>query len=280
MRGTYFIKKILNNNVVIAINPKDIEVVIIGKGIGFGKKTGEKINNESVDQLFQLVDEQQQEEYKQLLLQIDDSILDAMNEAITFIRTELNKKLNERIHIALTDHIAFAIRRLEQGILITNPFLEETQTMYPEEFQVAEQVVSFINDRLNISLPKDEVGFVTLHIQSALDNKPISHMQEETKLIARLVELIEAGLKTQVPKNSLQYSRLVTHLRHVMDRVVQQESVELNEKVVKLLKQEYPLCYNLAWKLIIVIRNHYQLPVAEAEAVYLTMHLQRLSQNK
>ncbi|WP_078430179.1 glucose PTS transporter transcription antiterminator GlcT [Alkalihalobacterium alkalinitrilicum] len=280
MRGMYFIKKILNNNVVIAINPKDIEVVIIGKGIGFGKKTGEQINNESVDQLFQLVDEQQQEEYKQLLLQIDDSILDVMNEAITFIRTELNKKLNERIHIALTDHIAFAIRRLEQGILITNPFLEETQTMYPEEFQVAEQVVSFINDRLNISLPKDEVGFVTLHIQSALDNKPISHMQEGTKLIAKLVELIEAELITQLPKNSLQYSRLVTHLRHVIDRVVQRESVELNDKFVKLLKQEYPLCYNLAWKLIKVIQNHYQLPVAEAEAVYLTMHLQRLTQNK
>lgn len=32
------IKKVLNNNVIIASHPEHEEVVVIGKGIGFGKK--------------------------------------------------------------------------------------------------------------------------------------------------------------------------------------------------------------------------------------------------
>ncbi|WP_209122028.1 glucose PTS transporter transcription antiterminator GlcT [Alkalihalobacillus sp. BA299] len=280
MRGMYLIQKPLNNNVVIAVNSQGEEVILIGKGIGFGKKQGDYISHQSVEQLFQLVNEQQQEEFKQLLLQIDDSIMEAINEAIVLIRKKLNKKINERIHIALTDHIAFAIRRLEQGIIITNPFLHETMSMYPEEFEIAEQVVSFINERLKLQLPKDEIGFVALHIHSAIENKPLSEMQDDTKLIIKLIELIENGLKTKIARHSLQYSRLVTHLRHVMDRVIHEETVELNEKFVKLLKQEYPICYNLAWKLIKVIQSHYQLQVADAEAVYLAMHLQRLSQSE
>ncbi|WP_216828858.1 glucose PTS transporter transcription antiterminator GlcT [Alkalihalobacterium elongatum] len=278
MRGTYTIKKVLNNNVVIALNSIEEEVILIGKGIGFGKKPGNEITHQSIDQLFQLVNEQQQEEYKQLLLQIDESIMETINDAIVLISNRLDQKLNERIHIALTDHIAFAIRRLEQGIIITNPFLNETKSMYPNEYQIAEQVVTFINKHLDISLPKDEVGFVTLHIHSALENKPLSEIQDDTKLFLKLIDLIETGLKIQIEKNSLQYSRLVTHLRHVLDRVIHQETVELNEQFVKLLKQEYPVCYNLAWKLIKIIQAHYQLQVADAEAVYLAMHLQRLTQ--
>ncbi len=33
------IKKVLNNNVIIASHPEHEEVVVIGKGIGFGKKS-------------------------------------------------------------------------------------------------------------------------------------------------------------------------------------------------------------------------------------------------
>ncbi|MDE5412389.1 glucose PTS transporter transcription antiterminator GlcT [Alkalihalobacterium chitinilyticum] len=278
MRGTYKIKKVLNNNVVIALNTINEEMIIIGKGLGFGKKQGDLIDQQNIDQLFQLVNEQQQEEYKQLLLQIDDSIMETINDAIVLISRRLDQKLNEHIHIALTDHIAFAIRRLEQGIVITNPFLTETKSMYPVEFQIAEQVINLINQQLEISLPKDEIGFVTLHIHSALENKPLSEIKDDALLLKKLINLIETGLKVQIEKNSLQYSRLVIHLRHVLDRVLHHETVELNEKFVTLLKQEYPLCYNLAWKLIKIIQTHYQLPVADAEAVYLAMHLQRLTQ--
>ncbi|SIA90475.1 RNA-binding antitermination protein GlcT [Mycobacteroides abscessus subsp. abscessus] len=52
--------------------------------------------------------------------------------------------------------------------------------------------------------------------------------------------------------------------------------MEEPEKIADLLKSEYPVCYNLSWKLIKVMQQALRKKVFDAEAVYLTMHLQRL----
>lgn len=38
MKGFFIVEKVLNNNVFIVIYDRYSEVVLIGKGIGFGKK--------------------------------------------------------------------------------------------------------------------------------------------------------------------------------------------------------------------------------------------------
>jgi transcriptional antiterminator len=58
--------------------------------------------------------------------------------------------------------------------------------------------------------------------------------------------------------------------------VVKGEKVDEPEKINSLLKLEYPVCYNLSWKLIKVMQQFLKMKVFDAEAVYLTMHLQRL----
>jgi transcriptional antiterminator len=70
--------------------------------------------------------------------------------------------------------------------------------------------------------------------------------------------------------------RLIRHLRFTIERVTNGEKVEEPEKISSLLKEEYPICYNLSWKLIKVIQQTLKQKVYDAEAVYLTMHLQRL----
>ncbi len=37
MKGSFTVEKVLNNNVLIATHDRYSEVVLIGKGIGFGK---------------------------------------------------------------------------------------------------------------------------------------------------------------------------------------------------------------------------------------------------
>ena len=54
------------------------------------------------------------------------------------------------------------------------------------------------------------------------------------------------------------------------------EIVEEPVKIASLLKEEYPLCYNLSWKLVKMMQQTLKRPVYNAEAVYLTMHLQRI----
>ena len=51
----YRIKKVLNHNTVIAIRQDDNqECLIMGKGIGFGKKTSERIDTRPEDRVYSM----------------------------------------------------------------------------------------------------------------------------------------------------------------------------------------------------------------------------------
>jgi transcriptional antiterminator len=273
------VKKVLNNNVIIARHENYDEVVLIGKGIGFSRKSGETLQKDLAEKMFVLKGEKEQEQYKKLLPHINEEMLGVVISAIELIRERTNSFLNEHIHVALTDHILFAVNRLMRGMAIRNPFLLETKALYPFEYEIAREVVQMINDETNVSLPEGEIGFIALHIHSAMVNKDLSEVNRHSQLIGGLTQTIERVLDVTINKDSIDYMRLVRHLRYTIERVLREERVEEPEKIAKLLKEEYPLCYNLSWKLIKMMQQTLRKPVYDAEAVYLTMHLQRI-QNK
>ncbi|WP_026573960.1 glucose PTS transporter transcription antiterminator GlcT [Bacillus sp. UNC438CL73TsuS30] len=270
------IDKVLNNNVLIAKHPSYEEVVLIGKGIGFNRKQGDFIETDTVEKLFVLKNEKEQESYIKLLPFIDNEFLEVIISAIDLIKQRTNSQLNEHIHVALTDHLMFAITRASQGMEMSNPFLVETKALYRHEYEVAAEVVQYIREKTGINLPDGEIGFIALHIHSAITNKNLSDVNRHSQLISRLVEMVEEQLDIEIDKESVDYMRLVRHLRFAIERVQKGERVEEPERIASLLKEEYPVCYNLSWKLIKVMQQTLRLTVYDAEAVYLTMHLQRL----
>ncbi|QCJ40752.1 transcription antiterminator [Bacillus sp. S3] len=273
------IDKVLNNNVLIAKHPSYEEVVLIGKGIGFNRKHGDYIETEAVEKLFVLKNEKEQQNYIKLLPFIDNEYLEVIISSIDLIKQRTQSVLNEHIHVALTDHLMFALTRASQGMEMRNPFLIETKALYHREYEIAEEVVRYINDKAGISLPVGEIGFIALHIHSAITNKNLTVVNQHSQLVSRLVEMVEKQFKFEIDKESIDYMRLVRHLRFAIERVEKGERVAEPEKIASLLKEEYPVCYNLSWKLIKVMQQSLKKKVFDAEAVYLTMHLQRL-QNK
>lgn len=273
---TYLIKKALNNNVLIATDVSGNEVVLIGRGIGFGKKSGEPIIQEKVEKLFVLNDPKEQEQYKQLLSTLDEETLKVLISAVEIIQARADMPLNEHIHVALTDHLVFAVSRMRRGMAIRNPFLLETKALYPDEYKIAAEVTAMVNKQLTVALPEGEIGFITLHIHSALVNKDVRDLTRHSELMVRLVKMIEEQLEVVIDKDSIDYMRLIRHLRFTIERVVRGERIAEPKKMTSLLKTEYPVCYNLAWKMIKVIQQTLQMEIYDAEAVYLTLHLQRI----
>ena len=270
------VAKVLNNNVIIAHHPEHSEVVVIGKGIGFNRKVGEIISLQSIEKLFILKNATDQEQYKQLALQVDEKLIEVLNEIILYISQYSKTPLNEHIHIALTDHIAFAMKRAEQDIAIHNPFLYETSEIYKEEFQLAEYAIRTIKDKMGIDLGQDEIGFVALHIHSAMTNQHITEVKAHSELISDLVEMIEQQLDFKITRDSLDYARLLTHLRFAIERIRRGDKVHEIGKLEEMLKEEYPELYNLSWKLTKVMEKRLHKPVYNAEISYLTMHLNRV----
>ncbi|MBU5674367.1 glucose PTS transporter transcription antiterminator GlcT [Paenibacillus brevis] len=274
------VSKALNNNVIIANHPAHGEVVIIGKGIGFNRKTGEAIPLESVEKMFILTSRQEQEQYKQLVPQIDEQLIEIIGEIINYISEKTQSALNEHIHIALTDHLAFAIKRVDQDLSFHNPFLYETKELYPLEYELAEYAIRLIQKKLGIDLGEDEIGFVALHINSAMTNRHISEVRGHAQLIAELIEMIEEELHITIQRQSLDYSRLLTHLRFAIERIRRGEQVEEVKKLERMLSDEYPVLYELAGKLTGLMESRLNKPVYRAEISYLTMHLHRVAREE
>jgi len=275
MEGIH-ISKVLNNNVAIAVHPSYGETVMIGKGIGFNRKKGDVLPEDLADKVFVLKSEKEQENYKKLLPNIDEQMQASIIETIQHINSRVPGSLNEHIHVGLTDHLLFALNRVQNGMEMKNPFLIETITLYPFEYEVAKEVIEIMKEKTGIGLPEGEIGFITLHIHSAVVNKELAEVNRFSQLVSHLVGIIEEQLDFKMDKESVDYMRLVRHLRFTIDRVLADEKIDEPQKIAKLLKEEYPMCYNLAWKLIKIMQQKLMKPVYDAEAVYLTMHLQRL----
>lgn len=271
------IDKVLNNNVLIAKHPSYQEVVLIGKGIGFGKKQGEPISFNKADKTFLLKNENEKEQYVNLLPHIEEGFIDTMNDLLYHIENRMGQELNEHIHVALTDHLAFALKRTKQNLLFANPFLPEIESLYPKEYQIAMEVVTMIYDEIGVQFPEGEVGFIALHIHSAVTDKTLRELNRHNQLITNLVEIVEDTMRVTIDKQSVDYHRLVQHLHRAIDRVYQDESIGDEIRLANMLKEEYPICYNLSWKLIKVMQKQLNKPVDESEAIYLTIHLQRLT---
>lgn len=75
VNGSFTVKKVLNNNVLIASHHKYSEVVLIGKGIGFGKKQDDVIEDKGYDKMFILKDEKEQKQFKSSLTMLMKSSL-------------------------------------------------------------------------------------------------------------------------------------------------------------------------------------------------------------
>ncbi|SDY16183.1 glucose PTS transporter transcription antiterminator GlcT [Salimicrobium album] len=272
------VQKTLNNNVVIADHPSFKEVILIGKGIGFNRKPGDCIEPEIAEKTFLLRDPEQKEQYVNLMSHVNEELIPLMSDILLHVGERMEEPLHEHIHVALTDHLAFAFHRTQNALDFQNPFLSEIETLYPKEYQIALEVVTMIYDRTGVHFPAGEVGFIALHIHSAVTDKSLREINKHNQLITQLIEFIENQLELNINRKSIDYHRLVQHLHRAIHRVHTGETAGSQTNLDKMLKAEYPSCYNIAWKLIKVMQQQLNKTVDEAEAVYLTIHLHRLTQ--
>ena len=267
------IEKALNNNVVIGKDEFE-EVVLIGRGIGFGKKQGDTLEIEEAEKVYKLEGQQDTSRYQTLLTMADEKLFQSTLEAIELIDDMTTEDINNRILLSLTDHLLFAMKRLEEGIEISNPFVNETKALYPKEYSIAEAVVDMFNSKYGIRLPEAEVGFIALHVHSSIYNRSLRDMNVLSEVVHQAIVIIEQGLGTTIDQTSLQYDRFVRHISFCVQRVMKGESVPSQDAFDSLLKTEYPVCYNIAVKIVKMIQNKLQRKVYDSEVVYLTMHIQ------
>ncbi|NYC28714.1 transcriptional antiterminator [Clostridium saccharobutylicum] len=105
--------KSLNHNGVLAINmDTQKEYILLGKGIGFGKKVNERMEAPENAQIYLLQQETDRGSAKEIINNIDPQILEITSTIIMEAEKKF-QKVDKNILCPLADHIAFAIRRIK-----------------------------------------------------------------------------------------------------------------------------------------------------------------------
>ena len=271
------IDKIINNNIVSAIEADGKEVVIMGRGLGFGMKPGKEIPEGKIEKVFRLDSQNSTDKFKELLANLPLEHIQASTEIINYAKSVLNRRLNQSIYITLTDHINFAIERFKERMVFTNPLLNEIKTFYKEEYLVGEYAVALIERRIGIKLPVDEAGFIALHIVNAEYNTVMRDTIDITNLIQNVVKIVKEYFSMDLDETSLNYQRFVTHLRFLAQRIIGGEMLNSeNPEFNQLISQMYPEEYACSLKLKDYIQVTYHHYVTEEETAYLAVHIKRI----
>ena len=272
------VEKVLNNNVVVSIDPKTKkEVILMGSGIAFNKKPGQQIDEKKIEKTFVVDDENLGNKIKKLINQIPEGIFEITDEIITHAIVELNTVLDKQIYVSLADHIAFALKRFRSGIIIKNELLNEVRRVHKAEFKVSLWAVDYINEKLGIELPEDEAGFIALHFVNAGYRETTMKSITSTKIIKDILNIIKYNFAIELDEDDLNYDRLLTHLKYFAKRIVNNnQNNSTDSGFIKMISTTYPEAYECAVKIGDYILKNNDYYVNDDEIVYLTMHIQRV----
>jgi beta-glucoside operon transcriptional antiterminator len=272
----HVVKKINHNAVLIEEN--GVERIAMGKGIGFSVKPGEVFDEDTADKFFTLDSKEKIKMFSELTSQIPLEYIEFSEEIISYIKDKIKTPLNSNIYIALTDHIYFAIQRQQEDSQVTAIMLPEMKLLYPEEFQVATEVVEQINDCYKTKLGHNEVGFITMHIINAeLGEKNSLNGLKIMEITSFILKLIENENRITLDKGSLVYNRLLIHLKFLAKRLIYKEDLSGNETFEffdKSFKESN--YYKVSEKITNEIKKKYQVSIQENEIAYLAIHLGRI----
>lgn len=271
--------KVMNNSLVFAKDEENNEMVVMGKGIGFMKKAGESLDLDKIEKIFTLKDEGTKNNYFRVIEDMPSEYVDITNNIIKYATDKLKGKLNDNIFISLIDHIAFAIERYKKNVSLQNRLLWEVKKFYPEEFKVGLYAVETINSILNINLPEDEAGNIAFHIVNAqTEDNEMENTILMVKMMKDILNIIKYDLKIELDKDSLSYSRFITHLQFFLQRLLEGKLVNSkNNFILEQVEKQYPDKVRCARLIKNYAENIIEKKISDDEILYLSMHLIRVS---
>ncbi len=271
----YRVIKVLNNNGVLVYDMKrGEEAILLGSGIGFGKHVNERFERDENTKRYAIVDrEEKKRTGRQVLSGMDPAFLELTGKILDMARQQLGE-LNPNILIPLADHIAVAVLRMQNGILLKNPFHGDIRVLYPEEYRIAKESQGMIAREVGCMLCEDEVGYIALHIRAGrMDEKPEDSLRVAS-LMKEVVATVEQGMGLRLDPESFLFERFMAHLRYLIARIRDEEPITLD--MDQYARTQFPDSYQLAEVICKKVGQEFKKAVPKEAVGHLAIHMERL----
>ena len=249
----------INNNAAVAQDRKGREMVVLGRGVGFGTMPYELTDLSRIYRTFYDVDPR----YFDALAELPQDVVLASADIVEQAEIALDGELNPNLTFTLADHIAFAIQREKKGIALAMPLVYDVKRLYPKESELGIRALEIVRLRTGTSLPDAEGVSIALHLINAeLEGSNMHTMLTAFNVLEELTAIVE---------------QFAMHLQFLVQRLqtgrpAQDESGSLLEQTA----QEYPQIYACACALAHHLQERYGWQCSRNEILYLMLHIHRV----
>ncbi|BDR61139.1 BglG family transcription antiterminator [Lactobacillus xylocopicola] len=276
-----FIKN-FNNNAALVSDESGIEWVVIGNGIGFGKKPNDPIDEAKITRRFVAV----KKNIKMIdsVSNIDERTLSLATDVIELASNKLQVKFSDYQYLVLADHIDFMLKRADEGLDLGQATVRwEMNKLFPKEYSTAKAALKVIEKKTSLAFSNSEEIYLTYHFINAASNQTkIQDTIKITKLIQGVINIIEYQYGLQLDTESFNFNRFMTHLRsfmvrHLYDTGADSAGSELDESLLELMRVKYQKAYKTALKIGAYLSKQAGWDLQPDDEVYLTLHIWRVT---
>ncbi|KXT77102.1 Beta-glucoside bgl operon antiterminator, BglG family [Streptococcus sp. DD11] len=266
------ISKVLNNNVVISEEEQE-EVILMGRGLAFGRKAGDEIPDQLIEKKYVL-----SQNKRQLLLELPPEIMEMADEVISFAREKLQKRMKDSAFLSMADHMHGVVLRLEDELYLKNFLTWDIKRFFPAEFEVGRYASGLLSNYLGRELPDDEAAFMALTLVNAELDSGAGAARDLTMLMEEILTIVKYSLEISLDEENIYVERFMTHLKFFCERVLTDSGHrDLGDnEMFEMLKVKYPLAYETTRRIAEFLKQTRDYDTSDDEQLYLTIHLSRM----
>ena len=199
-----------------------------------------------------------------------------IRDQVVFSENYLEIKFSDDEFINLLTHIALAIERikLDKDIVMDKNSLNKLKEK--EEYKVASHISKVLAEEFNISMPEDEIGYITLHLVAARvskvsnNEKYLGKDEVLSQLIDEMVEEVEDILNIDFVDDYPLKRDLYIHLKPAIARIKYGKTLE--NPLLNQIKSQYKDVYLASKKAAGTLAKKYNIEISEHEVSYIAMH--------
>lgn len=272
------IGKILNHNSIIGIWADDNkEYLILGKGIAFGRKVCERIEVRPEDTVYSLQEFTERGMPKDIIKSVSPVCLELANEVLNRAEKEFGT-IDRSILFPMADHIEFAVKRIQNHEQISNPLTQDIRILFYKEYKVAQCMEQLLMEKLQVQIDEHEVGYIALHVNSAIKDEKISQAMQMAGAVRECISLVEKETGKTIDVMSLDYNRLMNHVRCMVARSINGEKLKVSMN--DYMEMKFQEAFQLAKKICAEMERSMKIILDDVEIGYLAIHIERVMDNE
>lgn len=209
---------------------------------------------------------------------IDKTIIKGIEKIVFELEEKFNFKLIDSDYIGLVVHISLAVQRIKNGEKISMDKSSLSELEILPEFAVATEITEKLEKVFTIEIPKDEIGYITMHLKGArlrlnkvendidLDNLDIKQISNY------IITEVENDFNIEIINKQKLSKDIYNHLVPAISRM----SMKLNIRnpLLENIKEQYSEIYHSCENACEILKKITKIDkIPESEVAYIAMHI-------